>query len=362
MLVTSAESRAIAHARGVKAHLIPVVLASVALVLVACDGDEGAPAPTAGASAAPTLRVPTLPTIGVSTPAATIVPQPPEFDGLAVGDPVDFPSGIELFTWDGCTSCDGPPSALVRVRRTTEGFDRAVVWESESPRFILDAWVDGDGLYLIQCESGTCGFGTIEPPVSGQVVLYGSSDGGDSWSKVIELGLATETGEFIYPSGTPRPHGVILSDDGIYNSPDGPLELALLDEAERFIIRNALSLGAMTIVEWIAVISEERGSAHHYLSVFDGAHHNESHLSNGFSPTAPLRDGRIIGLGWYGRPPWSFDIRGVQFATEAGGAPPYEAWLPSVLDVESGTVHPIIEHFAERPVNRNSVVGIRYLD
>jgi len=275
-----------------------------------------------------------------------------------------FPAGVEVYTWDGCTSCDVPPSALVKVALVDGQVERTRVWESTAPRFIHGAWVEDGIVYLAECAEGNCGFTLGAGPATGWAELFASDDGGASWAFVRTIDVDEESGRLSY---TPQAPDSVLPyervDDGTYTLPSGTrLSLSDLDAAAHYLVRQVATRGALEVLSWTAVISEERGTAYRYITgVRDGVG-EWTYYSPGFDPASFIRDDLLIGVAYFGRPPFAFDIRTLGGMTVVDGAPLYEAWLPSILDIRTGQVHPILEHFSERPGNRNSVVGVRFLD
>lgn len=99
-------------------------------------------------------------------------------------------------------------------------------------------------------------------------------------------------------------------------------------------------------VRWYALTSPSFPS--HYLTRFaaDGTP-IETYANMQDGPWFWLDDDHLIGSVWYQdtRPLRVPDMR--------------EAWLPTVIDLRTGTAHPIIDAFGSEPLNRNAVMGVR---
>lgn len=331
---------------------LPLALAGFAMLtaaLVACE-DSAAPAtpfasPTVEATSPPAELTPTA-SNDASTPTPEVLPI---FAPLTVGEPATLPEGLALYIAEGVVH-DGPAAegGLTRVRWVEDEIWAANMWE----RPILSAWVGGGAIYVSQCVAGVCAGdqSTSEASVS----LHLTEDDGRTWRS-----LGTRTG-----GGTdPRLWSDVLADgaaplldrsregEGLVVVDGVTLDLATIDlrgkPADGFDAYGLMGWPAVgehgIAVSWYARVQAGE-SPIRYLSVFAPDGSPRGTFATNIIPVW-LDEGRLIGTAVYG-----------------GEYPPIEGdevwWIPSIVDIETKTVHPILDPFAEIP-GTNAVIGVR---
>ena len=175
-------------------------IAALALLLAACEDEEGTP----------TGPSPT------STPADTAAPVE-SIDGvpivpLAIGDEVELPQDIALIMEIGCMECHCPcVDGLVRVYRDSSGevkseplfipedelpprlvaSDKAETGFEEVEPYIIGGFAVSDGgsqIAVAVCSRGYCGpYEPAEATADAQTTLFRSLDGGLTWEELAVL-------------------------------------------------------------------------------------------------------------------------------------------------------------------------------
>ncbi len=194
---------------------VVVVVAVAVFVFFRFDTSDSAPLPEAPATAAATP-----PTVApTASPTATATPEViagVEVKPLSFGPPVDFPPNVAAIIVNGCWQCDGPPSNIERVYRSTDGtLHKDILFEPARPgtQYINTFAVSADGQRLAVgvCTIGYCG-GLGEATPDAEVTLRYSSDGGITWSELGKLApdeslLDVNDGIIV---GKAEPHGFVL--------------------------------------------------------------------------------------------------------------------------------------------------------
>jgi len=311
------------------------------------------PGETASATASATATTP--------GPAATSM-----FPALTLGSPIALPEGLVLYTWDGCTSCDGPPYALNRVERVGGSIETRVLFERRgSGPYILGGRIDGDVHYIFECSTGYCG-GAGEPSDDPTVTLYRSLDDGETWES---LGTQPLDPDMWWADLQLEDWGVGEPSDpkamavevghGIFEVQGVTIDLTALDPRglqsplwpNYALVTSSINVspGGRIAIEWRVRLPFNE--VPQYLSVFepDGTHIASYEVQ------------------WGG--PWVDEHHFI--VTVAFGYEPFpilpgltiderqQAWIPSLVDIRDGQIRPIMEPFAENPYNRNTIMSIR---
>jgi|GEM_PF-3068674 len=350
-----------AHAATMK---LLTVLTLLAVLLVACDSDEDGTPTATSADASPTFAwtrtptpVATEPTLWPSQPAGTPMPTPePLHPPLEIGDPVPFPDDVVLFLWSGCTNCDGPHSALKRVRVEGGAITSTVVREVPPGGALMWAQVGADGaLYVAECSADTC-VDPLEERDERPADIYRSMDDGDTWAP-----FQGETGAVGVADGwslSPRLVPLEDAEDGRFEIGDVAVDLPALDPRGRFADGYPPYgvLGAVgpapdggLLLRWYVRVTEGHSPVS-YLTWFDAVG-SPRWTASGWFDGVPIEDGVLIATKAY-QPAEIPDLFGGPFA----------AWLPSIVDLRSGTIRPIADPFMDDPHDRNAVIGLRHLD
>ena len=210
-----------------------LVLPFLALVLVACGGDEDdEPADATATPSGPVVTATIRPdTTLTSSPAATSTPRPAasgtpvpgagaEYTGYNIvggftyGEPVDFPENLLILVETGCTQCDGPTEALYRVWRNSgethvELLVDASISGSEDA-YITSFAVRPDLSDIVVTVCTECA--DAESLIDSSVTVYRSLDGGITWRSI----FAAARGQAIYAQA--------IADEGIvFSNIDGEL-------------------------------------------------------------------------------------------------------------------------------------------
>jgi hypothetical protein len=183
-----------------KFALVPAI-AILCLAAGAACGGGGEGSPTASPAAPTPLASP--------TPTATVTPE--VIDGVEVvplqfGEEAELPGGAAVIVETGCTQCDGPTTALVRVYRDAAGQVRTdTLFSPEAaglpPRLVSDPKAEPTGMreeepYITGfaldggaaeivvgvCSRGYCG-GLGWASADAQTTLFRSLDGGVTWAE-----------------------------------------------------------------------------------------------------------------------------------------------------------------------------------
>jgi hypothetical protein len=178
------------------------VLACVVMLLVGCssgDSGPGATPPstaTSGASATPE-RTSTI----AATPTDDVAP-------LRMAEPIEVGAGpgqldVTLYIEQGCTGCDGPPTAIERVYRDASGVLRReqLFTKPDGAHYMTTTAVAPDGrLFATACFGDCAEVGSFLR--EGSSAFFVSIDGGEAWTRsdypAESLRIAT-----LLPSGQP---------------------------------------------------------------------------------------------------------------------------------------------------------------
>jgi len=331
-------------------RLLLLALAGFAMplaLLLACD--DGATHGTTSAS--PTVEATSLPaelTPTAPNDAATSTPDVlPIFAPPTVGEPATLPEGIALYVVEGGVG-HATVSGLTRVRWVEDEIWAVGVWA----RPVHAAWTWDGAIYVSQCVAGVCAGdqSTSEASVSLHVTeddgrtwrSLGTRTGGDPdprlWSDVLPRGAAPEMDRSLEAGGVVVVEGV-------------ELDLAAIDlrgePADGFEAYGLMGWPAVSdhgfAVSWYARVKAGQ-SPIRYLTVFGPDGSPRGTFATNIIPVW-LDEGRLVGTAVYG-----------------GEYPSIEGdevwWIPSIIDIETRTVHPILDPFAEIP-GTNAVIGVR---
>lgn len=331
--------------------LLLVLAAFVTLTafLAACEDTTPAAAPTTS----PTGEAGTLPADVTPAPAddtATPTTRVESiFAPLTVGEPATLPEGIAIYIVEGVVH-DGPAAegGLTRVRWVGDEIWAANMWE----RPFLSAWVGGGAIYVSQCVAGVCtgDQSTSEASVS----LHVTEDDGRTWRS-----LGTRTGRDpdprLWSDVLPEAAAPLLDrsreGEGLVVVDGVTLDLAAIDlrgkPADGFDAYGLMGWPAVgehgIAVSWYVRVQAGK-SPIRYLSVFAPDGSPRGTFATNIIPVW-LDEGRLIGTGVYG-----------------GEYPSIEGdevwWIPSIIDIETRTVQPILDPFAGIP-GTNAVIGVR---
>lgn len=382
-------------------RLAAAVLALAALVFAAGGCSRGAkppgtPSPSATATATAAKLAPS------PTPTATATAIGGVQD-LSLGDGVPIPAGVVFYVEGGCSFCDGPATSLDRVYRDQAGVlhvDR--LFERKLPTFtdahghrvtledhyITSIAVSDDGYTILigVCNPGAYCGGVGEVQEGASVTFYLSSDGGVTWNDT-----GTVSGG-AWALASPGGHigGLVRH---VYRLPGKEWEWELLtwpskarpQLAEAFDPRTAqvfafgrapLLLGEENRLEWLAGGNNPflwpklpagaalraalpGGEGLLALVAWDQEPGGEAPPGSYLGvmqereeePEAVLRFPAGVGFhGWFGG--WAGRSAVVNVTVPgsvAGLSAGYEAvFLPALVDLQAGVIHPIAEYFADR--------------
>lgn len=331
-----------------------VAIAGIAcgMFFVAACNEDSPPVDAPPTPASP-ATVETLGTAIPAPPTATPTEVPPIFRPLVAGEPVTIPEGYALYVMEGCYACDGPATAVLRVRMVDGVPEVARVFERDlTGPTILGGWTNQYGLFVTECTTGVC-FG-VESSEDASVSLYHSEDAGETWVLLSTLpgGMAEPADwvDWLVPGVVPvidwseADTGLIVV-DGVEmviealdlrgrSSPDG---------AAYGVVRPLISGPDGAIVRWFARVAPEQDPVW-YLSVFDQHGAPRATWAARFNGVW-LDEDRLLVTAPYG---------GDSDFPAVGGAD--YAVLPSVVDIRDGTIHPIVEPFVTIE-GRNAVLG-----
>jgi hypothetical protein len=157
-------------------------LVVAALFLMACSGREDAQ------SASPTMvRADTATASGTATPTRVPTPVAESIPRWILEEPIEIGPGpdqldVMLYIEQGCTQCDGPPTAIERVYRDPNGeLRREALFETPADStYMTSTAVAADGtLYATACFGRCAEVGNYLE--QGGSTLYTSNDGGTTW-------------------------------------------------------------------------------------------------------------------------------------------------------------------------------------
>lgn len=382
-------------------YLIPALVA--ALILAACSDEV--PAPTAAPTGSPTAT--SIPTLSVGpaidlppdvallletgcfqcdAPATGLIRVSRSADGVSKRGLLVSAGAHVLYGQNGASSVyfagDLPiPRETVQTDKGEELYEPYVTG--------IAASADGFEIVVSVCVSGDCGIGKEGSFPPGRAALYRSVDGGETWSefgaidggtvlgvvapgKVLAMSHVRPDGPpdvYLFPGEEPveRPpvaggvfeSPMVLADgtigwpdrSGALLRPDGSTLLSLPDlpgVVGPYSIGSIVQQGfgdRLIAVYWFS--SEERP----YISILkpDGTH------------VRTMATNWIIGNGWV----WASDsalIANVEVTAEDLPATPpagYVEVLPALIELSSGTIHPIVDPFLEEgaEAGRNFVRG-----
>ncbi len=371
-----------------RALLVALIL-GLALSTAACSSDSGADTsqatPPTVAGAATPVRSPTLPASSETPPTAAT----PPLDGttgasvstiasLTLGDPVPFPEGYEVLVTAGCSECSGPQiTGIERLTMADAGIQRIELLDGQISDVLASA--DGDDIFALDCVAGSCGY--VEGPrIAPTFAVVASNDGGESWSEVSRgaslVALEAITGndalawEFgpaetlfkdylLVKAGTrvlPPEPGLrpIAGPEGlIWWSPDGRLLTdgglpfphlpgIWVEGAPEVTVRETrlAADGGQLAIRWEA---RSPAGPHFLLSTLDASGDVRTFRTRGNDDAILLNVG-----GW-------LDGERV-VGTLLADAPTGYTTVLAVIDLGSGTVHPVMDDGAE--VRVRSVIGV----
>jgi hypothetical protein len=118
------------------------------------------------------------------SPLPTAVDSAPQ---LAIGEPIAFPDNTTMIIETGCWSCDGPAEALYRVSRHGGEAPRVELLFEADQRRNEGAYItslaltpDASEIVVAVCTTGYCG-GLANPTPGAAATFYRSTDLGSSW-------------------------------------------------------------------------------------------------------------------------------------------------------------------------------------
>jgi len=361
----------------------PAALAVLAL-LTACSGDAADDAPPTP-TASPTPGASPLP----PTPSVTVPPDPPEVlsgvpvEALRVGEDLSFPFHHSIVTLLGCTNCDGPAYGIGRIYRdeTSVVVVEALMWTNniglgiEGPENSLglpDAPADQNDYAIIGAAADATGSEIIAGVccVSGDTVLYRSTDGGVTWVNYLEMAgthsplLIVEPGQVLtgtYAYGGLVPYQIVPRGDIIEPPEDALWPAALLDGKVAWIADGGESIrtsdgvlidakdpGDVTL--YAPVFGSQQGVMTIYQSQGFGADYFLATLDQDYSITRAYRspDAHIGGGFWLDDRRYLTMAPFLQDSGRVAGQPYDGAFffgplIPTIVDMGTGEVHSITD-------------------
>ena len=156
-----------------------------AALTTGCGGKQAAVAP----SVSRTASAPAAPNTSIATPATATAPPTETAPKWRLGAPLKLGPGSDelnlvVYIEQGCTACDGPPTALERAYRDSAGvFQRQALFNTpEGSRYMTSTAVASDGtLYATAC-FGDCFEVGSGIDGAGYAILYVSKDNGVTWN------------------------------------------------------------------------------------------------------------------------------------------------------------------------------------
>lgn len=369
------------------------ILGVMWLVVAACDdGQERRTAATAPAGVATATGTPVRATAVTPAPASatagatvTVTPTPlpsatttaTRVPYLALSGAATLPPDVALIVQMGCSQCDGPPVALVRLYLDGRGMLRTdtLIRHPEGGRNqpYISSLVVADGGYemaVTLCSRGYCG-GLAAVTADAETTVLRSRDGGITWQDLERrpgaYGVVAAGPEGVYVAGPyeTSPRGIPLrllpgdrrvlrppgAEDG-HPVPAGSQLLWQTFQSKRVLRADGSALFEVTDANgYITTVLPDPDSDRVALSWWDG---QTSYLtllegsgrqlqtfrgSGGFFyPGTWLDRGRLLG-NMYVPAAW----------LPGGGAGFWAEQLPSIVDLATGATSPITEPFLQQP-------------
>jgi hypothetical protein len=342
--------------------LLTVLLSSI--LIVACGDDDPSASPTPVGSVSPDAT---------ATPVSGVMP-------LTVGDSVELPEDLALIVETGCWQCDGTTDTLVRLRRTAEGIDERVLFDSAGATGNVTGYgfdvltgaaavstcgpnctglgelTGSEQTIIHQSENGGVTFTpsaplqqwfSIEGYSSGAAILVGPYDSSDgpytvrTWPDLVDVPRPTE-GFDAYPmpkevlwsqlaAGTTERNTLLTSDGAV-----------LFTSAGDQIVRvSALDKAGERIAILLFRLEGDEANYRLFIGHREGAALQHERTLDGFTHAgAALNDCTIIGT-------TDIPLDAVPTPDTAGGA--FAGFLPAIIDVCEGVIHPIVDPFTREP-------------
>ena len=383
-------------------------LALLSWAILAADGEQKEQVPEI--AAVPATSSPAPPTRPATQHSSATGAAVSPFASLTLGSEASLPDDVALLLETGCTQCSGPPTGLVRMSRDADGQARREVLVSQArvghivlpvpikdtPKgpMPVDPWMAGfavssdaqEIIVGICWDCNSMGFGGLSP--NSGTVLYRSTDGGDTWSEYARpgggtvLGLTgsghvlimlqtpddrfetfiypgrepvvppeTATGVFVGPIALPDGSTVWPDRDGTLKRGDGTPVIRMPNEPCPCSIQTVTQQpfgDHLIAVSWAAGTPEPAGR----LSVFSS---DGDHIET-FVPSYPIHN-----LAWVSA---SVLVTNAVIPAEelsAELAPMYLGSVPTLVDLESREIRPIVDPFLRPDAvrGRNSIWGVQ---
>jgi hypothetical protein len=356
-------------------RLLTLFLIATFTFITACDGDDDQPsAQTPEASPSPGAS---------ATPPTGVVE-------LTVGDPIELPEDLALIISTGCWQCDGPTNALVRIRRTPDGVEERTLFDGA-------AAVGGITGFAFDVPNGRAAVSTCGPNCSGlgevsgreQTIIHTSTDGGATFSAsapldgslIVEGYLRAELivgGPFpasdnpyprrIYPSlaEVPRPA------NGFFSHSVGTELLWSTFERNTLLASDGTVLFTSTGDEIISVTPLDAAGERLAMLIF---RRDPEQLTTGYRLFIGARDGNILDHEITVGPAFMHVGAGLDACTIVGnadlpadaiptpdtGGAFFSGFLPAIIDICEGVIHPIVDPFTREPYlnGRNLIAAIQ---
>ncbi|MDP2328785.1 MAG: hypothetical protein Q8M79_11955 [Dehalococcoidia bacterium] len=327
--------------------LVLAGFAALTAFLVACE--DGTPAVAPAASR--TIEATTLPAVLTPTAANDVATSTPDvlpiFAPLTLGDPATLPEGVAIYLVDSAEG-HGPLRNLLRVRWVEDEIWTARMWE----RPFQNAWISDGSIYVSECVAGLCSEEHSSSTAS--VSLHATEDDGRTW-RSLGTRIGGGTDPRLWSDVLPEEAAPLLDrsreGEGLLVVDGVELDLATIDlrgkPADGFDAYGLMGWPAVSehgfAVSWYVRVRAGQ-SPIRYLSVFapDGSPWRT--FATNIIPVW-LDEGRLIGSAVYG-----------------GEYPLIEGdevrWIASIVDIQTKTVHPILDPFAVIP-GSNMVIGVR---
>jgi hypothetical protein len=354
--------------------LLLTALAALTIALASCDGNDDEQASTATPATSP-------------APTATVVSGSVE---LTVGAPIDFPEDLALIIATGCWQCDGPTTSVTRLRRTATEVEERILFGA----IPVNGNITG---IAFDVATGSAAVSTCAPNCSGlgeitgteQTVVHLSTDNGASFTaSPLTDGWFTISG---YADGdllisgpfdaddAPNPVSVYPGLERIF-TPSGadwayPMRTGVLwttRERDTILAADGTTLFVSTDAQISEIVSLEATGNRIAVLLFSpedptsGAgyrlsivHREEATLRHERTLTgrfihagAALDDCTIVANAEL--PAGTFPTPDTQGAGFAG-------FLPSIIDICDGIIHPIVDPFTRAPYlsGRNLIVAVQ---
>lgn len=323
-----------------------VLLLALSALVAACDGgNDGedattSPPPTLEASptATPTSTAPT------STPTASVeAPREPRHPAPTLVDPGALPEGASLFVWTGCTRCDAPSDALLRLDAGAS--EPVTVWEETGGPYMAHAVVDGADLYLFECTVGYCGNvgGSEDEPTT--LTLLRSTDRGETFESLGQReDLVWDLDGWGIEPEQPTPTVREGERDGHFLVGDVLLDVRALDDRGGSpddgpgygMGQPVVSASGLMATRWVARDAENNAPLS-YLTVFRPDGVPLATYAMDVTATAWLDESRLV-------------------VTIPVPEQPSDDRIPAILDIFAGTLAPLAQF--EAIPGRNTVAGV----